>query len=77
MRKGNKGFPNHNKPSTKLSLKSISFVAILDEITQSIQENVPWCMLFVGNIILVAKTEEGVNAKLKRWRQELKSHVLN
>lgn len=30
-------------------------------------------MLFANDIVLVHETKEGVNANLKRWKQELKS----
>ena len=38
------------------------------EFTKSIQEEVPWCMLFCKkNIVLVDKTRSGVNVKLEIW----------
>ena len=37
-----------------------------DELIAHIQEEVPWCMLFVGDIVLVDESRNGVNAKLDR-----------
>ena len=33
----------------------------------------PWCMLFVDDIVLVDETKEGVNTKLEIWRKILES----
>ena len=41
---------------------------VMDEITKSIHENIPWCMLFADDIVLINETKEGVNKKLKLWR---------
>jgi len=38
-----------------------------------IHDEIPWCMLFADDIVLVDKTRTGVNAKLELWRQTLKS----
>ena len=35
------------------------------------QYEIPWCMLFVDDIVLVAKTKVEVNAKLELWREAL------
>ncbi|KAG5591582.1 hypothetical protein H5410_042096 [Solanum commersonii] len=41
--------------------------------TWSIQEEVPWCMLFVDDIVLIDETRDRVNARLEVWRQALES----
>ena len=43
------------------------FALTKNELSAYIQEKVPWCMLFVGHIVLVDESRDGVNAKLKRW----------
>ena len=45
----------------------------MDELTRAIQDEIPWCMLFADDIVLVDETRAGVSAKLELWRQTLKS----
>ncbi|KAG5581194.1 hypothetical protein H5410_051821 [Solanum commersonii] len=45
----------------------------MDELTRSIQEKVPWCMLFAGDIVLIDETQDRVNARLEVWRQTMES----
>ena len=40
------------------------------------QDEVPWCMLFADDIVLVAETKVEVNAKLELWREALESKGL-
>ena len=44
---------------------------VMDEIIKSIREEIPWCILFADDIILIDETKEGVNTKLELWRQTL------
>ncbi|CAL5358782.1 unnamed protein product [Camellia sinensis] len=46
---------------------------VMDELTINIQDDVPWCMLFADDIVLVDETREGVNTKLEIWRKVLES----
>ena len=39
----------------------------MDELTNSILEEVLWCMLFADDIVLVNEIISGINAKLKIW----------
>jgi len=45
----------------------------MDELTLAIQDEIPWCLLFVDDIVLVDETRARVNVKLELWRQTLKS----
>ena len=45
----------------------------MDELTRHIQEEVPWCILFADDVVLIDETREGVNAKLELWRGVLES----
>ncbi|PHT48337.1 hypothetical protein CQW23_12545 [Capsicum baccatum] len=41
--------------------------------TQRIQGEMPWCMLFADDVVLIDETRGGVNDKLEVWRQTLES----
>jgi hypothetical protein len=43
----------------------------MDEGTKYIQVDIPWCMLFADDMVLVDETRVGVNRKLELWRQTL------
>ena len=54
-------------------LSPFLFALVMDELTRFIQEEVPWCMLFADDTILIDETRDGVNARLEVWRQTLES----
>jgi len=35
----------------------------MDELIRAIQDEIPWCMLFAVDIVLIDETRAGVNAK--------------
>ena len=41
------------------------FVIVMDKLTRTIQDEIPWCRLFADDIVLVDETRAGVNAKLE------------
>ena len=45
----------------------------MDEVTRDIQEDIPWCMLFADDVLLVDESQTGVNPKLKLWWETLES----
>ena len=45
----------------------------MDEVTRNIQEDIPWCMLFADDVVLVDESQAGVNRKLELWRLTLES----
>jgi Reverse transcriptase (RNA-dependent DNA polymerase) len=49
------------------------FTLVMDEITKDIQEDIPCCMLFVDDVMLIDESRIGVNQKLELWRQTLES----
>ena len=49
-----------------LTLSHFLFVIVMDEITKSIHEKIPWCMLFADDIVLIDEIK-GVNTKLELW----------
>jgi hypothetical protein len=45
------------------TLSPYLFALVIDEVTRNIQD-IPWCMLFVDDVVLVDESWEGVNRKL-------------
>ena len=58
------------------ALSPYLFALIIDELIAHNQEEVPWCMLFADDIVLVDESRDCVNAKLERWRKALESKGL-
>ncbi|XP_057518346.1 uncharacterized protein LOC130799260 [Amaranthus tricolor] len=54
------------------ALSPFIFTVIMEEISESIWEKVPWYMLFADDIVLVAETKEEFSNKLDEWRKVLK-----
>ena len=42
-------------------------------LSDDIQGEIPWCMLFVDDVVLVDESRAGVNRKLELWRSTLES----
>ena len=49
------------------------FGLVMDEVTRDIQGEIPWCMLFAHDVVLVDESRAGVNRKLELWRRTLES----
>ncbi|KAI8523159.1 hypothetical protein RHMOL_Rhmol13G0051900 [Rhododendron molle] len=47
------------------ALSPYLFALVMDELTRQFQEDIPWCMMFADDIILVDETARGVNTKLE------------
>ena len=45
----------------------------MDEVTRDIQGDIPWCMLFYDDVVLVDESRTMVNRKLELWRCTLES----
>jgi Reverse transcriptase (RNA-dependent DNA polymerase) len=50
------------------ALSPYIFTLVMDEITKDIQEDIPWCMLFADDVVLIDENRIGVNQKLELWR---------
>ena len=50
-----------------LALSHFLFVIGMNKITKNICEEIPWCMLFADDIVLINETKERVNSKLELW----------
>ena len=55
------------------ALSPFLFTVVMDELTQEIQDEIPWCMLFTDDIVLTEETGDGVNTKLEWWRDTLEA----
>jgi hypothetical protein len=55
------------------ALSPYLFAHVMDEVSRDIQGNIPWCMLFADDIVLVDESQARVNRKLELWRQTLES----
>uniref|UniRef100_A0A0A9CVE0 Reverse transcriptase domain-containing protein n=1 Tax=Arundo donax TaxID=35708 RepID=A0A0A9CVE0_ARUDO len=45
----------------------------MDEVTNDIQGDIPWCMFFADDVVLVDDSQTGANRKLELWRPTLES----
>ncbi|XP_070034892.1 uncharacterized protein [Nicotiana tomentosiformis] len=45
----------------------------MDALTHHIQGDVPWCMLFADDMVMIDESRASVNERLEVWRQALKS----
>jgi Reverse transcriptase (RNA-dependent DNA polymerase) len=55
------------------ALSPYIFTLVMNEITNDIQRDIPWCMLFVDDVALIDESRFEVNQKLELWRQTLES----
>ena len=53
------------------ALSPYLFDLVMDEV--NIQGDIPWCMLFADDVVLIDDSRTGVNRKLELWRQTLES----
>ncbi|KAL6494927.1 hypothetical protein OROGR_030846 [Orobanche gracilis] len=53
------------------ALSPFLFAIVMDELTRGIQNDVPWCMMFADDIVLIDETR--VQQKLELWRDTLEA----
>ncbi|KAG5570536.1 hypothetical protein H5410_060302 [Solanum commersonii] len=54
-------------------LSRFLFALLMEYLTRSFQKEVPQCMLYVDDIVLIDETWDIFNPRLKVWRQTLES----
>jgi Reverse transcriptase (RNA-dependent DNA polymerase) len=47
------------------TLSPYIFTLVMDEITNDIQGDIPWCMLFADDVVLIDESRIEVNQKLE------------
>ncbi|XP_070047292.1 secreted RxLR effector protein 78-like [Nicotiana tomentosiformis] len=55
------------------ALSPFLFALVMDVLTCHIQGEVPWCMLFAHDIVLIDETRDNMNAQLEVWGKTLES----
>ncbi|KAL6493096.1 hypothetical protein OROGR_032855 [Orobanche gracilis] len=55
------------------ALSPFLFAIVMDELTRGIQNDVPWCMMFADDIVLIDETKVEVQQKLELWRDTLEA----
>ena len=55
------------------ALSMYLFNLIMDALTTSIQEEIPKCMIFTDDIVILGDSKDEINWKLELWRTTLES----
>ena len=58
------------------ALSPYLFILVLDELLRGVVQEVPWCMLFADDMVLIAETEQEVERMLEQVREALESKGL-
>ncbi|XP_074346270.1 uncharacterized protein LOC141685045 [Apium graveolens] len=64
---------------TSLESKSVSWIyvrAIQEICTRGIQDDVPWCIFFADDIVIINEKKSKINEKLEQWRVILETSGL-
>jgi len=61
---------------SRVCLISYLFSVVMDEVTKEIQSEIPWCIMFADDIVLVGKNLKEVNNRLDEWRLALEEKGL-
>jgi hypothetical protein len=55
------------------ALSPYLFALVIDGVTRDIQGDIPWCMLFADDMVLIEESRSCVLQKLELWRQMLEA----
>ena len=53
------------------ALSPFLFIMIMDTITEDIEEEPPWAMLFADDLVICDKESQGAEERLEQWRDHL------
>ena len=59
------------------ALSPLLFIIIMDVLTEHIEKDPPWAMMFADDLVLCAMTREEVEEDLETWRVVFERHGLN
>jgi len=68
-----KGFPIKIGLHQGSALSPYLFALIMDDVSKDLQCEVPWCMLFADDVVLIDESRVGVKRKLELWRNTLET----
>ena len=57
-------------------LSPLLFIIVMEAVTYSVREGLPWEMLYADDLVLVGKCEEELKEKLRKWNECLKDKGL-
>lgn len=70
--RGKKFISNYIRFTTRVSTKFYLFTLIMDELTRHIQHEIPWCMLFTDDIIVINESRTLNSFKVEAWRESVR-----
>ena len=50
-------------------LSPLLFIIVMEAVTHSVREGLPWEMLYTDDLVLVGKCEEELKEKLRKWNE--------
>ena len=57
-------------------LSPLLFIIVMEAVTHSVREGLPWEMLYADDLVIVGKCEEELKEKLRKWNECLKDKGL-
>ena len=57
-------------------LSPLLFIIVMEAVTLTVREGLPWEILYADDLVLVGKSEEELKEKLRKWNECLKDKGL-
>ena len=57
-------------------LSPLLFIIVMEAVTHTVREGLPWEMLYADDLVLVEKCEEELKEKLRKWNKYFKDKGL-